>query len=574
MNALKTLQALVFGTAMFAAQAADLNCSSTGTVTPQASAPPCSADRYEVLTDQAYAPGASHLFDLYKPRAATQAPALVVWVHGGGWRSGSKENVNQALRLVCRGYAVASIDYRLSDEATLPSQAHDVKAAVRNLRANAAALGIDAERIALFGSSAGGHLVSLAGASDGVAALEDLTLGNATTSSRVQAVVDWYGPTDFTRMDAQARAQGCPVSSHGAADSAESQVLGCTVSDPACAAAARRANPATYASAGDPPFLIMHGSQDCTVPRAQSTLLFNALRTAGSCAVMRTVNGAAHGGTPWTSAAVQDEVANFLDDALPASTAQPVDRANCANLTLAGSPSSSSGATWRYSSTDAGVRYSLTGVLFAPSGSGPFPAVVISHGKGGNAAGYSARIARTMTGWGMVAIGTNYTHAPDTIDNGLLPQGEDGASDANVLRALKARQLLSCLGYVDATRVAAHGHSMGAFVTGELLGRHPTVIRAASHTAGGANENGPNATRLTTAEHIRTPYQLHHGTDDTVVRPELDRALRDVLRANGVTHDLLMYTGYDHAEIAADAGMLERVRQWYRTNGVLNVAAR
>jgi acetyl esterase/lipase len=278
----RTMQALTLGAAVFSAQSAELNCSSTATVTPQASAPPCSAAQYEVLTNQAYAPGASHLFDLYKPRAATQSLALVVWVHGGGWRSGSKENVNQALRLVCRGYAVASIDYRLSDEATLPSQAHDVKAAVRHLRANAAALGIDPERIALFGSSAGGHLVSLAGTSDGVAALEDLTMGNATTSSRVQAVVDWYGPTDFTRMDAQARAQGCPASSHSTPDSAESQVLGCTVGDPACAAAARRANPATYADAGDPPFLIMHGTQDCVVPRAQSTLLFNALRTAGS----------------------------------------------------------------------------------------------------------------------------------------------------------------------------------------------------------------------------------------------------------------------------------------------------
>jgi acetyl esterase/lipase len=174
-------------------------------------------------------------------------------------------------------------------------------------------------------------------------------------------------------MDAQARVQGCPASNHGAADSAESQVLGCTVSDPACAEAARRANPATYADASDPPFLIMHGTQDCVVPRAQSSLLFNALRSASSCAQIRTVNGAAHGGPPWTSAVVQDAVANFLDDALPASAAAPADRANCANLTIEGSPSGSRGATWRYSSTDAGVRYSLTGVLFAPAEAGLSP---------------------------------------------------------------------------------------------------------------------------------------------------------------------------------------------------------
>jgi dienelactone hydrolase len=241
----------------------------------------------------------------------------------------------------------------------------------------------------------------------------------------------------------------------------------------------------------------------------------------------------------------------------------------CSAFAVSGDPTATNGATWRYSSTDDGVTYSLTGTLFAPTGPGPFPAVVISHGKGGSATSYSASVGRTMRDWGMVAIATNYTHAGGVTDGTLLPTGDDGASDANVRRAHKTRNLLGCLPSVDMRRLATHGHSMGGFVTGQLLGTWPEAFRAASHTAGGMNESGPHATRAAVAARIRTPYQLHHGDADTVVSLALDQDLDRLLTTNNVAHSLTVYPGYTHAQISLDATMLERVRAWYTQHGVL-----
>ena len=236
---------------------------------------------------------------------------------------------------------------------------------------------------------------------------------------------------------------------------------------------------------------------------------------------------------------------------------------------ITGDATSQLGARWTYDSTDEGVQYALAGVLFVPAGSGQFPGVVVSHGAGGSASGYSSNIARTMRGWNMVAIATNYTHAPDSIDAGSLPQGGDGASAANVQRAHKARDLLSCLATVDFTRLAAHGHSMGAFVTGQLLGTWPGDFRAASHTAGGASDGGPNATRTAAVAAIRTPYQLHHGDADTVVNISLDRTFDGILTGSGTPHEFVVYPAYTHEQMALDALMLERVREWYLAHGVL-----
>jgi dienelactone hydrolase len=241
---------------------------------------------------------------------------------------------------------------------------------------------------------------------------------------------------------------------------------------------------------------------------------------------------------------------------------------SCSAFIVGGDPTATNGANWTYVSTDDGVAYSLTGRLFAPAGMGPFPGALVSHGMGGNAAGYSANVARTMRGWGMVAIATNYTHAGNNAGVGL-PDGEFGASDANVLRAHRARNLLGCIASVDMQRLAAHGHSMGAFVTGQLLGSYPADFRAVSHSAGGANENGPNATRIGVAVNIRTPYLLHHGDNDTVVNIGLDQELDRILTTNGVPHSLVTWPGYTHEQIALDAGMLEQVRAWYHLHGVL-----
>ena len=217
-----------------------------------------------------------------------------------------------------------------------------------------------------------------------------------------------------------------------------------------------------------------------------------------------------------------------------------------------------------------GVAYALEGILFVPAGSGPFPGVVVSHGKSGTPYGYSAGAARVMVGWGMVAIGTMYTHAPDAQDAGNLPDGPDGASDANVARANKARELLSCVDVVDMSYLAAHGNSMGAFVTGQLLGRYTGIFRAASHTSGGVSQ-GPNATTPAVAQGIRTPYQLHHSAADTTVALIQDQNLAQILAGNGVPHALYVaeYPGYTHAQMGLDPDMFERVRGWYQAHGVL-----
>lgn len=245
-------------------------------------------------------------------------------------------------------------------------------------------------------------------------------------------------------------------------------------------------------------------------------------------------------------------------------------RVDCAALRVSGDPRSQAGATWTYQSIDLGTAYALEGILFLPPGSGPFPGVVVSHGKGGTPYGYSASVARIMAGWGMAAIGTMYTHAPDAQDAGNLPDGPDGASDANVARAYQARELLSCVGEVDTNYVAAHGHSMGAFVTGQLLGRFQDAFRAASHTAGGVSL-GPNATTPAAAQAIVTPYQLHHSAADTTVALIQDQTLARILEEGGVPHALYVteYPGYTHAQIALDPAMLERVRGFYQAWGVL-----
>jgi dienelactone hydrolase len=256
--------------------------------------------------------------------------------------------------------------------------------------------------------------------------------------------------------------------------------------------------------------------------------------------------------------------------ALPAAAAPSPFAANCTALALAGDPRSANGARWTYASVDDGIAYALEGVVFVPTTPGPYAGVVVSHGKGGSPYGYSASVARVMRGWGVVAIATMYAHAPAADDAGNLPAATDGASAGNVLRAHKARDLLSCFRGVDRERVAAHGHSMGAFVTGELLGTYPEDFRAASQTAGGVSD-GPNATHPDTAARIVTPFQVHHSEADTTVPIAFADRLVSILAAHRAAYDyhVAEYTGYSHAQMALDPPMLERVRAWYQEHGVL-----
>ncbi len=253
--------------------------------------------------------------DLYLPEAQRPAP-LIVWIHGGAFRSGDKGGIfwSPMPRQTERGYAVASINYRLSGQAAFPALVYDCKAAIRWLRANAGKYGLRAERIVVAGESAGGYLSALLGTSGSVAELEDLAMGNPSESSRVQAVVDFFGPTDFLQMDA-----GVPTSCpnpqvHNAPDSPESRLLACTI--PACPEKVRAANPITYITKDDPPFLILHGTGDCLVPSTQSQLLYDALRKAGIRADVHLLPGLAHADRRFLTPENEKLVNGFIDGVL------------------------------------------------------------------------------------------------------------------------------------------------------------------------------------------------------------------------------------------------------------------
>ena len=193
--------------------------------------------------------------DLILPaRPATDKPLPVIaWIHGGAWRAGSKAGgLGRVARYVATGrYAGASIGYRLTGEKIWPAQIHDCKAAVRWIRANAKKHNLDADRIAVWGSSAGGHLVAMLGTSGDVKDLDGETGAHKGVSSRVACVLDWFGPTDFAQMDAHAVKGARMV--HDDARSPESILVGGPVQENKDKVA--HANPITYVTKDDPPFL-------------------------------------------------------------------------------------------------------------------------------------------------------------------------------------------------------------------------------------------------------------------------------------------------------------------------------
>lgn len=247
-----------------------------------------------VLRDLAYVPRGHERqkLDLYLPKMAeaqvdpNRTPPLLIWVHGGAWRAGSKDHC-PAVRFVEQGYAVASINYRLSRHATFPAQIEDCKAAVRWLRANARQHGYDPNRFGVWGSSAGGHLVALLGTTGDV---NEFEVGeNKEVSSRVQAVCDFFGPTDFTKMSRLPSTMN-----HDAPNSPESLLIGGAIQENKDKV--QWANPITYVTGDDPPFLIVHGDKDPLVPHNQSELLYDALKNAGVDVTFYTVRGGGHGG--------------------------------------------------------------------------------------------------------------------------------------------------------------------------------------------------------------------------------------------------------------------------------------
>lgn len=260
------------------------------------------------------APGSANLLDLYLPDKVNQPLPVVVWIHGGGWAMGDKAGCPAAL-MIPRGFAAVSINYRLSDEATFPAQIQDCKGAIRFLRAHAVQYHIDPDRIGVWGASAGGHLVALLGTSAGSKELEGTVGGNLDQSSRVQAVCDWFGPTDMSKFSQQAQAAGIIGTTQG--PQLIMQLFGGSLAEKKDLV--QLANPITFIAgqrpADLPPFLIMHGSKDKTVPLAQSQLLDDALVAAGAKVDFQIIPGAGHG-TGFYSATIGKTVFDFFENEL------------------------------------------------------------------------------------------------------------------------------------------------------------------------------------------------------------------------------------------------------------------
>jgi acetyl esterase/lipase len=245
--------------------------------------------------------------DVYTPDTMTNPAAAVIYVHGGGWTDGDKASggSREIREMLARGYLVFAINYRLAPEFKFPAQIQDTKCAVRHLRANVAVYNLDPDRIGAWGNSAGGHLVSLLGVADASAGFEG-SGGYADQSSRVQAVVDGYGPADLTQDFSGFAAWGNRV--FGVTESSSQTIV--------------RASPVTYVSSDDPPFLIVHGEDDALVPPSQSETLYQRLTAAGVPATLVLVENAGHGLKPAggtmnpSRSEITQIIADFFDEHL------------------------------------------------------------------------------------------------------------------------------------------------------------------------------------------------------------------------------------------------------------------
>jgi len=264
----------------------------------------------EFMPDVVYGKGGGKdlKLDILRPKQAPADPMpVVVYIHGGAWKAGSKSGMPPlCTRLVQQGYFCASVEYRFSQEAVFPAQIEDCKCAIRFLRAHAKEYKINPDRIGVWGHSAGGHLVALLGTAGDARDLEGAG-GWQDQSSRVQCVIDCFGPTDFTVV---------PKGLEGVKEQMSSpvtQLVGGPI--PENKEKAAKASPITYVTKDDPPILIMHGDQDPTVPIDQSQRFYEALKKAGVDATLHIVKGAGHG---FRGQEIEDVTAAFFDKHLKA----------------------------------------------------------------------------------------------------------------------------------------------------------------------------------------------------------------------------------------------------------------
>lgn len=246
-------------------------------------------DNVRVVKDVPFCTGGGRtlLLDMYLPKNPLSRPTpAVLWIHGGAWRLGGKNGAPFAVALAAKGFVAASTEYRLTQEAPFPAAIEDTKCAVRYLRANAAKYDIDPQRIGVAGSSAGAHLAMLIGTAPASAGLEG-SGGWDGVSSRVSAVLSWFGPTDFS--------VGETAFEHGKGPSIIAFLGGTLKERPENY---KKASPITWVAKGDPPLLIFHGIEDTTVPFDQSLRMEKAYRRAGLDVELVEVKNSGHSFKP------------------------------------------------------------------------------------------------------------------------------------------------------------------------------------------------------------------------------------------------------------------------------------
>ncbi|NLU53049.1 MAG: alpha/beta hydrolase [Clostridiaceae bacterium] len=262
----------------------------------------------------------SQILDIFFPEMGTGPYPVIMHFHGGAFMFGTQRDVNlePILRGLERGYAVVSVQYRMSHEARFPALIWDAKAAVRFVRANASKYNFNPDKIAAWGPSAGGYIVSMLGVTADNPAFEDLSMGNKHVSSRVQAVVDWCGPCgNFLYMDSDIISNRIGIPDHNHPESPESRLMGAPIET--IPELVKMASPCFYANKDIPPFLIQHGEADPTVPVQQSVRFAKALKEkAGSKKVIfESYPGKGHHGEPWYNEKwLTDRVLDFLDEVL------------------------------------------------------------------------------------------------------------------------------------------------------------------------------------------------------------------------------------------------------------------
>jgi acetyl esterase/lipase len=251
--------------------------------------------------------------DLYIPEAKTESSyPVVLWIHGGAWRQGSKDRPGRALKAAGLNCAIVSINYRLTSEKSWPAQIHDCKAALRWVKANGKKYHLDAERIVVWGGSAGGHLVAFLGTTQNHPDLDGKLGSHTDQSTSVKGVINFFGPTDFLVMNHQGSSMD-----HNAASSPEGQLLGGEVST--LKARAKIASPFHQVSSDDAPILTVHGTKDPLVPYLQGKALDDKLDALKVPSVLLTVLDGGHGrgfGPSVDKAVINFLKHHFFDEAL------------------------------------------------------------------------------------------------------------------------------------------------------------------------------------------------------------------------------------------------------------------